>query len=65
MATGWVKEALRRGQLRYYEGDQDFPRYLWYREANGQLWCGRCSNSVLGQYKGWPIEEEDRLAVFG
>ena len=62
-ATGWVREALMLGQLRYYEADQDFPKHIWYRDAAGQLWFGFCVNSIQGQYKGWPIEE-DELAIF-
>jgi hypothetical protein len=65
MASGWVKAALRLGQLRYYEADQDFPKRIWYRDDSGQLWFGFCVNSVQGQYKGWPIEEDERVAVFG
>lgn len=64
-ATGWVREALRSDQLRYFEGDKDFPKRVWYRDGTGQLWTGFCVNGVLGQYKGWPIEEEERVEVFG
>lgn len=65
-ATGWVRAALTAGQMRHYEGDKDFPRRIWYREtATGQLWTGYCVNGVQGQYKGWPIEEDQRVAVFG
>ena len=61
-----MRAALTAGQLRYYEGDKDFPALIWYREpATGRLWMGYCVNGILGQYKGWPIEEEDRVAVFG
>jgi len=65
VATDWLREALRRQQLRYYEADQVFPKHIWYREDNGRLWFGFCINTVQGQYKGWPINEEDRRAVFG
>lgn len=65
LATTWVRQALSANQLRYYEADQEFPKKIWYRDADGQLWFGFCTNSTLGQYKGWPIDEEDRVAVFG
>jgi hypothetical protein len=65
VATNWVRAALKSNQLRFYEADQDFPMKIWYKQGNGQLWFGRCVNSVLGQYKGWPINEEDKIAVFG
>ncbi|HMJ05344.1 MAG TPA: hypothetical protein VK474_03720 [Chthoniobacterales bacterium] len=62
-ATGWVRQALRQGQLRYYEGDKDFPKHIWYRDDEGQPWFGFCVNSVQGHYKGWPAEEYE-LAIF-
>lgn len=65
LATSWVQMALQVGQLRYYEGDKDFPKRLWFLDGDGQLWTGFCVNSVLGEYKGWPIDEEERLEVFG
>lgn len=65
MATSWVQQALREGQQRYYEGDKDFPKRLWYRDRDRQVWTGFCVNSVLGQYKGWPIDEEERFEIFG
>lgn len=64
LATGWVRAALRQGQLRYYEADQDFPSRIWYRQDTGQHWAGYCVNGAQGQYKGWPIEEEERIALF-
>jgi hypothetical protein len=66
MATNWVRQALREGQLRYFEADKDFPKRLWYRDpSDGQVWTGLCVNGVLGQYKGWPIDEEERVEIFG
>jgi len=64
-ATGWVRCALRAGQLRFYEGDKDFPNHIWYKEESGRLWFGRCVNGIQGQYKGWPIQEDERVAIFG
>jgi hypothetical protein len=64
-ATKWVREAITAGQVRFYEGDKDFPKHIWYKDANGRLWFGCCVNGVQGQYKGWPIDEEERVAIFG
>jgi hypothetical protein len=64
-ATAWVQAALTARQLRFYEGDKDFPKHIWYQDETGRLWFGFCVNSVLGQYKGWPINEDERRAVFG
>jgi hypothetical protein len=65
-ATEWVHAALAAGQVRHYQGDKTFPARIWYRDAaTDTLWMGYCVNGTLGQYKGWPIEEEERVAVFG
>jgi hypothetical protein len=34
----------------------DFPRYVWKR-VGGRVYEARLSNSGLGQYKGYPIED--------
>jgi hypothetical protein len=65
-ATNWVQNALTSKQYRYFEGDKDFPARIWYRDlTTGKLWMGFCVNGILGHYKGWPIEEDDLIAVFG
>lgn len=66
MASGWVQEALRSGRYRFLEADQAFPSRIWYKQPEtGQLWLGYCINTVAGHYKGWPIEEAERHAIFG
>jgi hypothetical protein len=62
-ATGWIRNAIECGQYVYLEGDQDFPKHVWY-QAEGRDWFGFCINSVAGQYKGWPMEEGERSAFF-
>ena len=62
-ATSWLRGAIRAGQYRFVESDQDFPKKVWCRER-GQLWFGLCINTKSGEYKGWPIEEDERRAVF-
>lgn len=64
-ATEWVRQALRLRQYRFSEGDKDFPKHIWYKDDSGQFWFGFCVNSIQGQYKGWPIEEEEKIAFFG
>lgn len=56
-ATCWVKEALGQGQFEFFEGDKVYPKHLWHKDKTGQMWFGFCINSILGKYKGWPIEE--------
>jgi hypothetical protein len=62
-ATGWIRRAIESGQFKYVEGDQDFPKHVWY-QAEGRDWFGFCVNSIAGQYKGWSLEEGERGAFF-
>jgi hypothetical protein len=62
-ATGWVQSAIRSRQCRFYQGDINFPKAIWH-QADGQIWMGYRTNDGLGEYKGWPIEEEERDAIF-
>ena len=59
-----VREAIILGQYKFVEADQRFPKKIWFR-ADGRIWYGFCINTQSGQYKGWPIDEEERRAVFG
>ena len=63
-ATQWVRAAIGRGQYKFVQADQKYPKKLWYRAA-GEIWFGLCINTQAGEYKGWPITEEERHAVFG
>jgi hypothetical protein len=63
-ATTWIRAAIENRQFRFLEGDQDFPKHVWY-EAEGRGWFGYCINSIAGHYKGWPMEEEERREIFG
>ncbi|WP_316194316.1 hypothetical protein [Bradyrhizobium sp. SZCCHNRI3052] len=64
-ATGWVQVALRSGHFLFLEADKDYPSKIWHKDENDRYWFGRCINSVLGHYKGWPIDESERDEVFG
>jgi hypothetical protein len=49
----WLKKAIRSGYVSaHWEGD--FPRYVWYREAD-VVYEGRLVNQGNGQYKGYPL----------
>lgn len=64
-ATTWVREAIKAGQYKYFEGNNEgFPNRVWYL-ADGRIWIGWCINRTSGEYKGWPIDEGERIAVFG
>ena len=62
-ATDWLREAIVAGQYRFVESDRDFPKRVWFR-AQGRIWCGHCVNPSAGHYKGWPIDEDERRAIF-
>jgi hypothetical protein len=63
-ASRWVRAALAAGQLRFREGDQTYPKHIWYRDSKGQFWFGFAVNQIAGTYKGWPISEADKRAAF-
>ena len=64
-ATYWVREAIRAGQYKYFEGNRTgFPNRVWY-QADGTIWVGYCINRASGEYKGWPIDEHERDKIFG
>ncbi len=63
LATSWLRMAIQAGQYRFRENDLDFPHKVWYEE-NGNIWFGLCINRVSGEYKGWPIDEDERREIF-
>lgn len=63
-ATSWVRQALLKSQVQFREGDKDFPKHIWYKDDDGQIWFGLCINSIQGEYKGWPIDEKERRRFF-
>jgi len=68
-ASTWVQEAIRRAQFGT-EWRGGFPRHIWYRDRRGQYWYGFLTNQgagadAKGQYKGWPIEEDEWGEDFG
>lgn len=50
-------EAVRDGSVSALF-DGDYPRYVWKR-VEGRVYEARLSNSGLGQYKGYPIEDHE------
>lgn len=62
-ATEWVRRAILAGQYKFVEADKRFPKKIWF-EADGNVWFGFCVNSEAGDYKGWPIDESERRAIF-
>lgn len=53
----WLRAAVREGSLSA-QVEGDFPRYAW-RRVEGQVYEARLSNSGLGQYKGYPIQDDE------
>jgi len=55
--TAWLREAVSEGSVSAaLEGE--FPRYAWKRIGD-QVYEARLSNSGLGEYKGYPIEDHE------
>ncbi len=54
---GWLRSAIREGSVSAAL-DGEFPRYAWKR-VGGQVYEARLSNSGLGEYKGYPIEDHE------
>ncbi len=63
-ANDWLRRAILAGQYVFQEGDQQFPKKVWFKE-DGQCWMGSCVNTVAGEYKGWPITDGEYRAFFG
>lgn len=51
----WLKKAIAQRQASA-DLDGGYPRYAWAR-IDGRTYEARLSNSGLGQYKGYPIED--------
>lgn len=62
-ATDWLRKAISAGQYVFQEGDQLFPRKVWFKEDD-QYWMGSCVNTAKGEYKGWPIAEDEYREIF-
>ena len=60
--TCWIRIALAGRHYRFYDGD---PKHIWHRDDTGSYWFGFCINGIAGAYKGWPVEETEKRAVFG
>lgn len=56
-AEGWLRDAIKAGDVSAaLEGV--FPRYVWTR-VDDKVFEARLSNSGLGSYKGYPIEDHE------
>ena len=58
-ATRWIREAIGNGQCRFVDGDGRFPKHIWHTDDDGGHWRGLCVNPEQGEYKGWPVTEEE------
>lgn len=55
--TQWLQAAITAGHIAG-PVESGLPRYVWHREETF-VFQGRLTNSGLGQYKGWPVEESE------
>jgi hypothetical protein len=69
IATKWVKYAICNRQFDPNDLQNGFPRHIWHRNAEGEYWQGKLTQSGAGdapraEYKGWPISEEEKRENF-
>ncbi|MBF0335318.1 MAG: hypothetical protein HQL40_17005 [Alphaproteobacteria bacterium] len=62
-ATDWVRKAIESAQSKG-PWNNGFPRYIWFRDDDGQYWIGRVmapqqGNPPRAAYKGWPVSEAE------
>jgi hypothetical protein len=57
VVEAWLKQAVAAGQVSA-DRDGEFPRYVW-TNVDGSCYEARLSNSALGQYKGYPIQDSE------
>jgi hypothetical protein len=55
--TQWLRAGITRGNVGA-PWDASFPRYVWYR-VDGITYEARLINSESGEYKGWPLRDEE------
>ena len=68
-ATDWVREAITAGNFDPSDLRNGFPRKIWFRDEHGRFRYGFLTNqgsgaNPCGQYKGWPIEEDEWREIF-
>lgn len=54
----WLKQAVLVGDFSAL-AEGEFPRYVW-AERDGHVFEARLTNSGLGQYKGYPLDDAER-----
>lgn len=56
--TAWLAQALRRGNVSE-AFDGEYPRYVWAKPEGEDCWYeARLTNAELGEYKGYPLDDE-------
>ena len=53
----WLRSAILQGAVGA-PWERGFPRYVW-RKENDTVFEGRLTNSVQGEYKGYPLERDE------
>lgn len=57
LITGWLCSAIRAGSTGA-PWDGDFPRYVWHKE-DATVFEARLTNRGNGEYKGYPLNEDE------
>lgn len=55
--TRWLRQAVAKGDIGApWEGS--YPRYAWYKDRD-TVYEARLVNQTLGEYKGYPLNEDE------
>ena len=58
VVVSWLREAIREGAVGAF-WESGFPRYVWYVDGD-RVYEARLVNRGLGQYKGFPLNDDER-----
>lgn len=55
--TGWLRDALEKGDMGG-DWEENYPHLVWVRRGDHRF-EGRLVNRVLGQYKGYLLDDDE------
>lgn len=54
----WLRQAVAAGNVGG-KWEQGFPRYVWFKEGDSNIYEGRLTNAAKGEYKGYPLARDE------
>ena len=59
---GWLRQAVEAGHAGGWEGGKGYPRYVWYRDQDGEtIYEARQGSPGDGRYHGYPLEPKQEV----